>query len=81
MDAFEHIGDIVDDEQLDERVASLAQEGGWQRVAHFLAGITFMNDDYYWINGYANAENLDKGRLEGIVSDLLDEIDLNLDEN
>lgn len=72
--ADEHVMDIVSDETLDEMVKHEADSGGWQRVAHFLAGITFMNDDYYRINGYGNAENLEHGHLEAIVSDLIDEM-------
>lgn len=72
-DAYYYIGDIVDDEQLNE-MAKAQADNSWQRVAHFLAGIEYMNEDYYWINGYANAENLTNDRLEGIVSDLVDEL-------
>lgn len=72
--ATEHIADIISEESLNEMVAHQAQDGGWQRVACFLSGIDYMNDDYYYINGYGNAENLDHGTLEAIVSDLTAEL-------
>ena len=73
-DAMEHVGDIVDDEQLDEMVEREAQDGGWQRVKYFLSGIDSMGNDYYYIDGYANAETLRPETLNGIVSDLMDEV-------
>jgi len=78
-DAMEYLGDIVDDEQLDEMVEREAQEGSWQRVKFFLSGIDNMNDDYYHINGYENAETLRPGMLDNIVSDLMDEVKRSLD--
>lgn len=76
--ATEHTNDIITDEMLDDLVAHQAQDGGWQRVAHFIGGIEFMNDDYYYMNGYGNMENLDSDLLDGIVDDLLDEMKRNL---
>jgi hypothetical protein len=76
--ADEFVQDIVDDEQLDEMVKHEAESGGWQRVAFFLADVRYTNDEYYYINGYGNAENLTNDRLEGIVSDLVDELRRNL---
>jgi hypothetical protein len=69
-DIGEYVQDIVSDEELDELVKQQADSRGWQGVKFFLAGIDYMNDEYYWINGYGNAENLSHERLEGIVSDL-----------
>lgn len=69
-DAYEHIGDIVSDEELDDMVQERAK-GGWQGVACFLAKIDYMNDDYYYINGYANAENLTTDILGSKVQDLM----------
>ena len=72
--AMEYVGDIVDDEQLDEMVDQITVDGGWQRVKFFLAGIDSMRDDYYHIDGYANAETLRQGTLDNIVADLMDEV-------
>lgn len=72
--ADEYVQDIIDDEQLDEMVANEAKENGWQRVKFFLGGIDFMNDDFYYINGYGNVENLSSGLLDSIMGDLMDEI-------
>ena len=71
-DAMEHVGDIVDDEQLDKMVKEIAENGDWQRVKFFLSGIDSLGDDYYHIDGYANAETLRPGMLDSIVSDLMD---------
>ena len=71
-DAMEHVGDIISTEQLDEMVEHEAQSGGWRRVKYFLSGIDSMTDDYYYLNGYANAETLRRGTLDNIVADLMD---------
>lgn len=73
-DANYYVGDILSDEELDDWVKHEAERGGWQRVAHFLAGIEYMSDDYYYMNGYGNMENLSSDQLDGIVQDLLMEV-------
>ena len=72
--AMAYVGDIVDDEQLDEMVDQITVDGGWQRVKFFLSGIDSINDDYYHIDGYANAQTLRPGILDSIVADLMDEM-------
>lgn len=72
--ADELVQDIVHTDELDEMVAQQAKENGWQRVKYFLAGIDYTRDEYYYINGYGNAENLTSDRLETIVSDLMNEL-------
>ncbi len=79
QDAHDYVGDIVSDEELDEMVRHEAESGGWQRVAHFLDGIKYMSEDYYYINGYANAENLSQVTLDAIVDDMMNEIKRNLE--
>lgn len=70
----DHVSDIVTDEDLDMMVARVAQEDGWQRAACFLAGIKYMNDDYYRINGYGNAENLDRDYLKSIIDEVIQDV-------
>lgn len=74
--ADELVQDIVHTVELDEMVAQQVQYSGWGwiRVKNFLAGIDYTRDEYYYINGYGNAENLSRERLESIVSDLMNEL-------
>ena len=74
QDAFEFVGDLIDDDQLDELVEREAQESGWQRVKCLLGCITDLNGEYYRINGYGNVENISDDFIECIVSDIIDEI-------
>lgn len=74
LEASPYIDDIVTDEELDEMVKHRAKDGGWQGVAFFLHGVQSMTDDYYYINGYANAEDLTWDTLEAIVSDMISEL-------
>lgn len=50
------VDDLISDSELDERVKYEA-ESGWQRVACFLSEIVNnMNEDYYRIDAYGNAD-------------------------
>lgn len=77
-DSIHYVGDIIEDEHLDDLVAHEAQEYGWQRVKFLLGGIERINEDYYRINGYGNIENIEPDYLDAIMSDLLDEMKRNL---
>lgn len=70
----EHVEHIIDDESLDEFVEYQAKVNGWQRVAHMLHKIDYMNEKYYYINGYGNIENVPVGHEEMLVKDMLSEI-------
>jgi len=71
---MEYVDDIVSDEGLDEMVEHMSYESGWQRVKHFLSGIEWMNDGYYRIDGYGNAENLTVTYLESVRDELVGEV-------
>ena len=72
--AMEYVVDIVDDSYLDEIVRQIVEDGGWQRVKHFLSNIDSMADGYYYINGYADVETLTSSTLDAIVSNLMDKL-------
>lgn len=73
-DANYHVGDIISDERMGEMVRSIAEESGWHSVANFLASVKRTNDEYYLLDGYENAENLEYSDLESIVEDIVREI-------
>lgn len=77
--AVDYVGNIVDDDSLNEKVKQAVEDGGWQRVKGFLSGVDGV-DDYYYINGYANAETLTNNKLEAVMSDLIDEMKRSIDE-
>lgn len=78
-DAMYYVGDIVDDEMLDEMVkCDIENDAGWLRVRFFLQNAD-PNADYQLINGYGNADRLDSDMLKGIIEDALDEMQRNLD--
>lgn len=60
---------IVTSEELDEMVKH-ESEDGCQRVACFIANIDNMNEDYYKINGYGNAEDITESDLECALYDI-----------
>lgn len=72
--AEEYVQDIVTDDMLDEMVQYEVESGGWQRVKFLLGGIDDINDDFYRINGYGNAENVTPDYLDAIVDDLMGEL-------
>lgn len=56
---------------LDEIVKQEAEKGGFIRVAHFLAGIEWLNDDYYRLDGYGNAQDIKVSDLECWLTDII----------
>lgn len=60
---------IITADDLDEMVKNYADDG-FARIACFLAKVEGLNDDYYYINGYGNAENIDKSTIECYLSDI-----------
>lgn len=62
---------IVSTDILDEMVEHEAKNGGFVRVAHFLAGIEWLNDDYYRLDGYGNAQDIKIDDLECWLTDII----------
>ena len=60
---------IITADELDEMVENYAGDG-FARIACFLGKVEGINDDYYYINGYGNAENIDKATIECYLSDI-----------
>lgn len=78
-DAMGYFDDIITTEQLDVIVEQKVQDNGWQHIKHFLSGIESMDDDYYYLNGYANVETIRPITLEAIVNDLLAKVKRGID--
>lgn len=70
----DHVEDIITSDTLDELAALEAETGGWQRVKCFLAGVEDMYAEYYRINGYGNAEDIDSDYLKCVVDDIIREV-------
>lgn len=60
---------IITADELDEIVENRAGDG-FARMACFLAKVEGLNDDYYYINGYGNAENIDRGIIDCYLTDI-----------
>jgi hypothetical protein len=76
--SLETCSDIIDDDQMDEMVKAEA-ESGWARVMYFLAQVDTSSDDYYLINGYGNAENLNYGTFEEYKEQAIGDFECNND--
>lgn len=61
---------IVTDDELDEMVKNESMDG-WQRVAYFLANVENMNEEFYRINGYGNAEDIKERDIECALYDIV----------
>lgn len=66
----EMVSDFIDTDYLDEYVQHEA-EGGWQRVACFLAKVECLNDDWYILDGYGNLKEIERVDLDCIIDDIL----------
>lgn len=60
---------IVDRDVIDDMVSQRLLQG-FEAVAIMLDGIHSLNDNYYYLNGYGNLEDLSIGKLEVIYSDI-----------
>ena len=70
---------IVEEAMIDELVKNRLNSSGWQGVSCMLNKINYLNDEYYFIDGYGNLEELTINRLECIFNDMKEEL-LNMEE-
>lgn len=75
-EAYGHLDDIVDTDLIDELVQSRLSDGGWQGVACMLSDVSYLNDDYYVVDGYGNIRHLQTSDLEIALDSIVSEIDL-----
>ena len=70
---------IIEEAMMDELVKNRLNSSGWQGVSCMLSKINYLNDEYYFIDGYGNLEELTINRLECIFNDMKEEL-LNIEE-
>lgn len=75
-EAYGYLDDIIDTDLLDELVQSRLSDGGWQGVACMLSDVSYLNDDYYVVDGYGNIRHLQTSDLEIALDGMVSEIDL-----
>lgn len=78
-DLVSFVENIADEGFIDELVKNRFDSSGWQGVACMLKKINYLNDEYYFMNGYGNLEELTINRLECIFNDMKEEL-LNIEE-
>ncbi|GAA0347287.1 hypothetical protein GCM10008931_43210 [Oceanobacillus oncorhynchi subsp. oncorhynchi] len=71
-DAHYHIGDIIDDDRINEMIKHDIDKG-WERLKHFLYAAD-STEEYHHLNGAGNIERLTNDILTGIVEDIYKEI-------
>ena len=84
-DATREILDLADDYDLEDYVENIIEESmineiiqdrlrccGWQNIACMLDKVNYLDDDYYFMNGYGNLEELTISHLECIFSDMVE---------
>ena len=74
-DVHELLEQIVDDEQINMIVKDYMTDwNSWELVAIFLADVKVLNQEYYYLNGYGNLENLTSSHFDNILYDFIEEI-------
>ena len=63
---------IIEEALIDELVQNRLYSGGWQGVSCMLSKINYLNDEYYFINGCGNLEELTISHLECIFNDMVE---------
>lgn len=69
-------GCIKHESEISDLIDYRKEDRDWIGVANLLSGIESMSEDYYYLNGYGNLENLEDGVLKAMVSDLLNNVEL-----
>ena len=71
---------IIDRDLVDDMTSQRLESTGFEGVKIMLDGIHWLNDNYYYIDGYANLHNLTIEHLKAIYDDikttLADELEL-----
>ena len=62
---------FVSDEEADDMIKCENNNSSLDRMVCFLANVDYINQDYYYLNGYGNLENVGHDILESFRSDLI----------
>jgi len=76
----DYVSDIIDTDTLDDMTVREAEKYGFERVYHFVSGIEYLNDEYYYIDAYGNARNLADSDVDWIFDEVLKDEDFEWDE-
>lgn len=71
---------FVSSEEADEMIKYECNASSMDRMACFLSGVELINQDYYYINGYGNLENVGQDTLDCFKSDLIRKIKEDINE-
>ena len=63
---------IVDYDTAEDMAKQRINDGGLSSVVCFLAGVNYINDDIYILDGYANLQNVKYSDFVDLVDELLD---------
>lgn len=82
FDVYGAIEQIISADVIDDIIRDYMSTGSsWERIAIFLADVKVLNQDYYYLNGYGNLENLSGEKFYIILDDFIEEIKYNGLEN
>lgn len=71
-DLEEYVEDIIEESTINEIIEDRLRCGGWQNIACMLDKINYLGDDYYFMDGCGNLEELTISHLECIFSDMVE---------
>lgn len=77
---LDYCNDIISNDDMDEYVRNELESSDWQRVFFFLRDISDYRADYFRIDGYGNAENLDSSDFASYKSDVAEYADFDEEE-
>lgn len=65
---------IVDYDTAEDMAKQRLNDGGLSSVICFLAGVNYLNDDIYMLDGYANLQNVKYSDFVDLIDELLDNL-------
>ena len=71
-DLEDYVENIIEESMINEIIQDRLRCCGWQNIACMLDKVNYLDDDYYFMNGYGNLEELTISHLECIFSDMVE---------
>lgn len=68
----EMVADFIHEDDIDDFIMDKMERGdGWKRISCILESINYLDDEYYFIDGYENLRDVKRVDIECIVDDII----------
>lgn len=68
----EYTNDFIEVSELNDLVQNRLEDSGWEGVACMLNSINYLNDDFYYIDGYGNLREVERDDIDWAIDDIIE---------